>query len=101
MTMTADKRGQTSKGRQIGTTRERGLFFFFLLAGHDGEKTHRSPGQLAEHLDSARALLNWRQRGGRRADPEEVLERNGDGREGFVKIVMPTFLERLGSFPPG
>lgn len=71
--------------------------FFFLVWPWWSQKqearaeTHRGPGQLAEHLDLAWELLNWRRRG-RTRRAKAVLGGGGWRQaEGFVKIVMPTF----------
>lgn len=52
-------------------------------------KTHRGPGQLAEHLDGLGVAQLAES--GKRADPEEVLGEEWRQAEGFVKIVMPTW----------
>lgn len=57
------------------------------MGGNSRAITYRGPGQLAEHLEMAWALLNWRRAKGRTRT--KVWGREWRQAEGFVKIVMP------------
>jgi hypothetical protein len=61
-------RGERRYGKRPKMASEEGFFpllFAAVLSETGGEEweTHRGPGDLAEHLDVVRELLNWRRKG--------------------------------------
>lgn len=82
MTMGGDVDKKPSQGRE-GFSHRLGM-----IDGGRKSDTYRGPGQLAEHLEMAWALLNWRRAKGRTRTKVWGGEEWRQA-EGFVKIVMP------------